>query len=48
MHSTSTRALRAKPLAASALRAGKGFLKNSPIPWHPGAVKYYAEKGVKM
>ena len=30
MHSTSTRALRARPLAASALRAGKGFLKNSP------------------
>ncbi len=24
------------------------LLKNSPIPWHPGAVKYYAEKGVKM
>jgi TRAP transporter TAXI family solute receptor len=22
--------------------------KNSPIPWHPGAVKYFAEKGVKM
>jgi TRAP transporter TAXI family solute receptor len=22
--------------------------KNSPIPWHPGAVKYYAEQGVKM
>jgi TRAP-type uncharacterized transport system substrate-binding protein len=22
--------------------------KNSPIPWHPGAVKYYGEKGVKM
>ena len=22
--------------------------KNSPIPWHPGAVKYLAEKGVKM
>ena len=22
--------------------------KNSPIPWHPGAVKYYTEKGVKM
>ena len=21
---------------------------NSPIPWHPGAVKYFAEKGVKM
>src|SRR5215470_5991461 len=23
-------------------------LKNSPIPWHPGAVKYFAEQGVKM
>jgi TRAP transporter TAXI family solute receptor len=22
--------------------------KNSPIPWHPGAVKYFAEKGIKM
>jgi TRAP transporter TAXI family solute receptor len=22
--------------------------KNSPIPWHPGAVKYLAEKGIKM
>jgi TRAP transporter TAXI family solute receptor len=22
--------------------------KNSPIPWHPGAVKYLGEKGVKM
>ena len=22
--------------------------KNSPIPWHPGAVKYYTEKGVKL
>lgn len=21
---------------------------NSPIPWHPGAVKYFAEKGAKM
>lgn len=21
---------------------------NSPIPWHPGAVKYFAEKGVQM
>ena len=23
-------------------------MKNSPIPWHPGAVKYLAEQGVKM
>jgi TRAP transporter TAXI family solute receptor len=22
--------------------------KNSPIPWHPGAAKYFAEKGLKM
>ena len=22
--------------------------KNSPIPWHPGAMKYFTEKGVKM
>jgi len=22
--------------------------KNTPIPWHPGALKYFAEKGVKM
>jgi TRAP transporter TAXI family solute receptor len=22
--------------------------KNSPIPWHPGATKYFSEKGVKM
>jgi TRAP transporter TAXI family solute receptor len=22
--------------------------KNTPIPWHPGAKKYYQEKGVKM
>ena len=22
--------------------------KSSPIPWHPGALKYFAEKGVKM
>jgi TRAP-type uncharacterized transport system substrate-binding protein len=21
---------------------------NSSVPWHPGAVKYFAEKGVKM
>jgi uncharacterized protein len=21
---------------------------NSPVPWHPGALKYYAEHGVKM
>ena len=22
--------------------------KNSPIPWHPGAVKYFSDKGLKM
>jgi TRAP-type uncharacterized transport system substrate-binding protein len=22
--------------------------ENSPLPWHPGAVKYFAEKGVKL
>jgi TRAP-type uncharacterized transport system substrate-binding protein len=22
--------------------------KNTPIPWHPGAAKYFKEKGVKM
>jgi hypothetical protein len=22
--------------------------KNSSIPWHPGAIKYFTEKGVKM
>ena len=21
---------------------------NSPVPWHPGAVKYFTEKGIKM
>jgi len=21
---------------------------DSPIPWHPGALKYFAEQGVKM
>ena len=20
----------------------------SPIPWHPGAIKYFAEKGIKL
>ena len=22
--------------------------ENTPIPWHPGALKYLAERGVKM
>jgi len=22
--------------------------ENSPVPWHPGALKYFAEHGVKM
>jgi TRAP-type uncharacterized transport system substrate-binding protein len=21
---------------------------SSPVPWHPGALKYFADKGVKM
>ena len=21
---------------------------NSPLPWHPGALKYYAEQGIKI
>ena len=24
------------------------LMGNSPVPWHPGALKYFAEKGVKM
>ncbi|HMF25371.1 MAG TPA: TAXI family TRAP transporter solute-binding subunit, partial [Pseudolabrys sp.] len=23
-------------------------MANSPIPWHPGAVKFFKEKGAKM
>jgi TRAP-type uncharacterized transport system substrate-binding protein len=22
--------------------------ENSSIPWHPGAIKFYAEKGIKI
>jgi TRAP-type uncharacterized transport system substrate-binding protein len=22
--------------------------ENSPVPWHPGALKYFSEHGVKM
>jgi len=22
--------------------------ENSSIPWHPGAIKYYAERGIKI
>jgi hypothetical protein len=22
--------------------------ESSPVPWHPGAIKYYAEKGIKL
>jgi TRAP-type uncharacterized transport system substrate-binding protein len=22
--------------------------ESSPVPWHPGALKYFAEKGLKM
>jgi uncharacterized protein len=24
------------------------IMKNSPVPWHPGALKYFADKGVSM
>jgi TRAP-type uncharacterized transport system substrate-binding protein len=24
------------------------LMGNSPVPWHPGALKYFADKGVKM
>jgi uncharacterized protein len=33
---------------AAAIDLATQIPKNSPIPWHPGAVKYFAEKGVKM
>ena len=33
---------------AKAITLDNQVQKNSPIPWHPGAVKYYGEKGVKM
>jgi TRAP transporter TAXI family solute receptor len=33
---------------AKAIELANQVPKNSPIPWHPGATKYFAEKGVKM
>ena len=33
---------------AKSMTLDNQLLKNSPIPWHPGAVKYFNEKGVKM
>jgi uncharacterized protein len=33
---------------AKAIELANQAQKNSPIPWHPGAVKYFGEKGVKM
>jgi len=33
---------------AKAIALENQIEKNSPIPWHPGAVKYLNEKGVKM
>jgi uncharacterized protein len=33
---------------AKAIALENQIQKNSPIPWHPGAVKYLNEKGVKM
>ena len=33
---------------AKSIDLAKQVTANSPIPWHPGAVKYFTEKGVKM
>jgi TRAP transporter TAXI family solute receptor len=33
---------------AMAIEYASQLKANSPIPWHPGALKYFAEKGVKM
>jgi TRAP transporter TAXI family solute receptor len=33
---------------AKAIQLDKQTKANTPIPYHPGAVKYFAEKGVKM
>ena len=33
---------------AESIMLGNQLTKNTPIPWHPGAVKYFIEKGVKM
>ncbi|HWM47359.1 MAG TPA: TAXI family TRAP transporter solute-binding subunit [Xanthobacteraceae bacterium] len=34
--------------AASEIDINSQVKANSPIPWHPAAIKYFAEKGVKM
>ena len=33
---------------AKNIELAKQTTANSAIPWHPGAVKYFTEKGVKM
>jgi TRAP transporter TAXI family solute receptor len=33
---------------AKSINYASQLTNNSPIPWHPGALKYFAEKGVKM
>ena len=33
---------------AKAIELANQAPKNSPIPWHPGATRYFTEKGVKM
>jgi TRAP transporter TAXI family solute receptor len=33
---------------AASIDLANQVMKNSPITWHPGAVKYFKEKGVQM
>jgi uncharacterized protein len=33
---------------AESIKLENQLPKNSPIPWHPGAVKYFSDKGLKM
>jgi TRAP transporter TAXI family solute receptor len=33
---------------AASIDLATQVMKNSPVPWHPGAVKYFKEKGVQM
>ncbi|MCC6778795.1 MAG: TAXI family TRAP transporter solute-binding subunit [Hyphomicrobiales bacterium] len=33
---------------AQSITLDNQLLKSSPIPWHPGALKYFTEKGVRM
>ena len=33
---------------AKSIELAKQVKANSPVPWHPGAVKYFTEQGVKM